>query len=577
LQPENKSLGNQPINSSSQRITLPTTILSMKKRIVDVSELLIDWNWKKNNLLGLSPSNLSIGSNKTAWWKCHICGYEWTTRIERKARGSKCKHCSAKHLSIPVPEKSLAYLYPNIAKEWDYGKNEMTPDQVYPLSNKNYWWLCSEGHSWETTASHRISRKNSCPICSGQVVLEGYNDFKTTHPELMAEWDWEANNAIELYPNKISYGADKIANWKCSRGHRWKAVIYSRTGGDKVGCPHCNKENRTSFPEKAIAFYISKFFPDIIENYRVPEFGKNELDIFIPCLRIGIEYDGSHWHKKTEKDIAKDKLCTAKKIMLIRVREPLCPQYSSDSIKVILADNNDSELAKAILDVFRIINERHGLNHIPDVDLKRDNAEIQSSTLSRIKAMSIANSPLINEWDNINNHGIDPSMVSLFSNRKFWWVCPTCGNNWYASASHRASGENCPVCAGQKVVKGYNDLETLFPQIAKEWDTTRNNIFPYEVSGKSNKKYWWVCSKCGHHWKTQVYVRTGMNCGCPECKKISISKKNGRKVINLDNGIIYHSLKKAAEELSINAGGISNCCRGLSKTAGGYHWKYYDE
>ena len=76
---------------------------------------------------------------------------------------------------------------------------------------------------------------------------------------------------------------------------------------------------------------------------------------------------------------------------------------------------------------------------------------------------------------------------------------------------------------------GYNDLESQYPLVAKEWDYSKNDKKPSEITAKSNKKYWWVCSKCGNSWLTSVYVRTGMNCGCPECKKEKISKAKKKK------------------------------------------------
>ena len=39
---------------------------------------------------------------------------------------------------------------------------------------------------------------------------------------------------------------------------------------------------------------------------------------------------------------------------------------------------------------------------------------------------------------------------------------------------------------------------------------------------------------------------------------------------------IHESMGKAAREVGINSGGIHYCCKGRSKTAGGYKWKYAD-
>ena len=68
-----------------------------------------------------------------------------------------------------------------------------------------------------------------------------------------------------------------------------------------------------------------------------------------------------------------------------------------------------------------------------------------------------------------------------------------------------------------------------------------------------------------------------MGCGCPRCKANKLAKLSSRKVECVETGIIYESIKEAGIKTNTNQGGISNCCRGITKTAGGYHWKYVDE
>jgi len=49
-----------------------------------------------------------------------------------------------------------------------------------------------------------------------------------------------------------------------------------------------------------------------------------ELDIYIPSLKIGIEYDGDYWHSlpnMVKRDRFKDMLCKNKHIKLIRIKE----------------------------------------------------------------------------------------------------------------------------------------------------------------------------------------------------------------------------------------------------------------
>ena len=56
----------------------------------------------------------------------------------------------------------------------------------------------------------------------------------------------------------------------------------------------------TSFEEQAIYYYIKQLFRDAV-NRGIYSFNDNEsieLDIYIPCLRFAIEYDGAYWHNR---------------------------------------------------------------------------------------------------------------------------------------------------------------------------------------------------------------------------------------------------------------------------------------
>ena len=57
---------------------------------------------------------------------------------------------------------------------------------------------------------------------------------------------------------------------------------------------------------------------------------------------------------------------------------------------------------------------------------------------------------------------------------------------------------------------------------------------------------------------------------------LKLRKEMGKKVMNIENGKIYESIREAA--LSVNASHIhiSRCCRGLEKRCKGYHWKFIE-
>lgn len=53
----------------------------------------------------------------------------------------------------------------------------------------------------------------------------------------------------------------------------------------------------------------------------------------------------------------------------------------------------------------------------------------------------------------------------------------------------------------------------------------------------------------------------------------SIRKK---KVLCVETQEVYNSLKEAAEQYGTYSSGISKCCKGTQKTAGGVHWQYIE-
>lgn len=48
----------------------------------------------------------------------------------------------------------------------------------------------------------------------------------------------------------------------------------------------------------------------------------------------------------------------------------------------------------------------------------------------------------------------------------------------------------------------------------------------------------------------------------------------GNKCKCIETGKIYESTRQAAQEIGVSHTGIGRACRGIQKTAGGYHWEY---
>lgn len=120
---------------------------------------------------------------------------------------------------------------------------------------------------------------------------------------------------------------------------------------------------------------------------------------------------------------------------------------------------------------------------------------------------------LLDEWDQEVNQHFTPDTISYGSHYKAAWRCEL-GHQWEASVNERVSRKTrCPYCAGARVLPGFNDLATLYPDIAEEL------VGPFkadEVTAHSNKLATWRCEK-GHEWKVRVGVRTRHESACPYC------------------------------------------------------------
>lgn len=193
-----------------------------------------EWDYTKNG--SLNPRELLIHSNRNVWWKCSKCGYEYKALINNRTKGSGCARCAGQ---ILIPGKNdLQTVFPNIVSEWDYNKNKgILPSEVFAKSNKKYYWKCKFGHSWATTVNNRALGKG-CPICSGNIVLEGFNDLKTTHPDIAAQWHPTLN--APLLPSQVSKGYKQKVWFKCTVcNNAYETLIGNKIKGYGK-CPFCS-------------------------------------------------------------------------------------------------------------------------------------------------------------------------------------------------------------------------------------------------------------------------------------------------------------------------------------------------
>ncbi len=528
--------------------------MAEKKYVIDNAELMAEWNWERNK--DITPSQLTLGSGQKVWWKCNH-GHEWQAMLYDRNKGKGCPYCAGK--KVLKGYNDLQVVNPTLAKEWNCEKNgNLKPENFTANSGRKVWWKCNKGHEWQATINDRNNGKG-CPYCSGRFAVKGKNDLQTVNPILAKEWNYEKNG--NLKPGDFTENSGQKVWWKCNKGHEWQAIIKNRNKGQ--GCPVCNSERHTSFPEFALVFYLERYGVQVIHSYKEQGY---ELDIYIPSQKTAIEYDGYLWHRnKTKQDLEKNHKCKEDGIKLYRIREGL-PSLNDSSIDYVV-QRNQEDLPNILKEISTEITGTE-----VDVDLNRDSIAIENLREHTEKESSLLfSSPEIaKEWNYERNGNLKPEHFAANSNKKVWWKCSK-GHEWQAIIASRNNLHGCPYCSGQKVLKGYNDLQTVNPALANEWNYEKNNgLTPEDVMPNSGKKVWWKCNQ-GHEWQTKIANRNNGN-GCPECYK----KQKGQRQINMYDAdtfsfiASFDSVKSLCEHFGLDYkktnGTISRVCSRKQKT-----------
>ncbi len=486
-------------------------------------ELLEEWDYEENDKLGIKPTEITNGGRIKVWWKCSK-GHKWNSIIRSRITGSGCPYCS--NNKIQKGYNDIATTNPELLREWNYEENDklgITPFNISHGSTKKVWWRCPKGHEYQAAVNSKTNNNANCPICANQKVLKGYNDFATRFPNLMKEWNYEKNERLGIKPDEIIMGGQTKVWWKCEKGHEWQSRISDRIRiRDKNlynRCPICSSYLRTSIPEKIIYYYFKKYYSETKANYKPEWLKPKEIDIYIPELNAGIEYDGQYYHKNKEHDLEKDNICIKNGLKLIRIREKGAKTINSPAtVYTMKQDTNSNYLF--VGEAIDFINEC--LNIKIEYDIKRDFDDIikMIDFLEKENCIAKTNPEVLDEWNYEKNEelGITPNNISSGSSLKAWWRCDK-GHEYQATVSTKVNqNTKCPYCANKEIIVGYNDLATTNPELLEEWDYEENDklgIKPQDVVLNSTKKINWKCKK-GHKWISSLNNRAkGSN--CPYC------------------------------------------------------------
>ena len=613
--------------------------------------------------------------------KCNLCGYKWSGIPNNILRGEGCPACAKnQRLSAESFEKRMITINPNITILGEY-KNNKTPIKylcrVCGSENEASPSSLLQGHGCNNCAIKIRSAKRTksdetfreelvfinptveilsiyekrdfpikcrCTVCgyifistpsallSGRKCYQcktGKSPLQKQNSTFLAEIE-NKNPTIE--PLENYKGATTKISFLCKEcGYVWPSRPQQLLRGQ--GCPKCQRRWQTSFPEQAIFFYIKKIYPDALNSYK-SGFGQSELDVFIPSLKIGIEYDGRNWHKGNgKKEEEKYVICKENKIFLIRVVEQK-GQLPLEQICDYYIDSAYGDTKNKYLDLDSCIRTLFTYLHIDcDINTERDQYSIKNQYYARRKSESLESRfpEIAKEWYQPYNGLIKPYMVSPTVSDSYYWKCQKCGKIYASLVSNRVKGHGCSRCANveRKTSEQFiEELKKINPQV-QILDSYTNSTTPIkyichkcgaigtawprvllkgngctnchkkeaaskkalshsEFMARAKKNYPNVefkgnydnsntviecrCMKCGNIWSARANSILSKNTGCASCA--GIKKK---KVICVETNIVYESIHQAEMLTKISHASISNCCNEKALTAGGYHWRFVEK
>lgn len=216
-------------------------------------------------------------------------------------------------------------------------------------------------------------------------------------------------------------------------------------------------------------------------------------------------------------------------IDLIRVKESYTYQGTKEQTVFFFVDHSYKNFPEALQMLFNLITIRTGTKIDLSIDIERDRIKIMNQYIMLQKKNSFEERypELALLWNHDKNMSIRPNAVLPMSNKIVWWKCEK-DHEWQESIVNVAKGNRCPYCSNHRALSGYNDFQTKYPNIAKEWDFSKNHdLKPSELTIGSNKKVWWRCNN-GHEWRANI-ARRVKSSSCPYCtgrhKKVPLNEE----------------------------------------------------
>lgn len=256
-------------------------------------------------------------NHKTRGSGCELCGRERTNKALSSRKGKSNTKRSTEEWVAKVLAK-----HPEFADKYDYSQ------AVYAGTDESVTIICKTCGRVCTPKARRHMAGQGCKSCAGRAAsanqVPSFQEMVERAKEVHGDKYTYLGNSYTCMTSKM----DILCN-KCGRIFPQKPDQHI---GKKQGCPFC--QHVVSSGEKDVfAFVKEHTHCEVQNNVRiVPDFfvgdkkvHKAELDIYVPELKLAIEYNGTYFHDISLKGkgyhIGKRKACEQLGIRMISIWE----------------------------------------------------------------------------------------------------------------------------------------------------------------------------------------------------------------------------------------------------------------
>ena len=489
-----------------------------------------EWDYEKND--GLLPTDVTRGQTKKVFWKCPK-GHSYQARIDHRcSMGSGCAYCS--HKKVLPGETDLATVYPEIAAEWDYDNNDNKPEDYLPFSNAKVSWICPICHkSYIKKICDRTLNRTGCKHCtkpgerstSQQEQSFVYYYSKVTEVQSRAS---VLDREIDIYLPQINAGIEYHGEYyhkkREEKDAEKKALLT--TNGINLITVKCGRE-RTVTSDTIVMETKEKANPSLSElEWAIKE---SFSLLSLPLPDIYLKRDLSEIYALYIRSIKENNIATK--------FPEIAAEWNYELNNGLTPEMFSYGADKPAWWTCKVCGNDYDMK-IPNRTVNKMGCPYCSGKRIKVGFNDLATTHpnLAEEWDYAKNEK-SPQHYSKGSDYKASWKCKKCGYEWEAAISSRSAGRGCPACAGRVVVKGFNDLETLRPDILSIWNHEKNSEKPDEFTVASNQKVWWKCDKCGHEWKAEISSITSGR-GCSECAKKARPVSRRKTLVNKKGSLV---------------------------------------